>query len=412
LALRSLRWFWFGLWGLAVGLVLLLLFATLADRPFDPLALQHFPSDVLERGRQFTREARLAGAVRTLISLVAMAAFCFHPAGAALIRRLEALGGHRLWLGLAAVTAGTSIVLALLQLPLSFYLGYWHEHAYGLSKQTIGAWLADWALDLAVNVVLSWLSWLPFYWCIRRWPRGWWAPAALLNVALMGLLTFLSPLILLPMDGKVTDVTDPQVLAMVQRVADRAGVAVEKVRQIEVSTRTSRVNAMVTGMGATKQVVFYDTLLTQFRPDEIEVVMAHELSHAANHDVVVGWVLSGVADVAVLAAAAWMLRGMVGAGPLRLPAPHAARGLALLMLMTTLCGHLASPIHNAVSRRAEVRADRFALEMTSNPKAFVGTFKKLAAGNPGDVDPPDIVEMLSHSHPSIMNRIRSANGQD
>ncbi|HLN60479.1 MAG TPA: M48 family metalloprotease, partial [Symbiobacteriaceae bacterium] len=298
--------------------------------------------------------------------------------------------------------------LAVLELPFSYYLGYLHEHAYGLSKQTPKDWLTDYLLDTAVQMLFALLSWLPLYWCMRRWQRTWWLPASVINLAFMGLLVFLSPLILLPMQGQVRDATDPQVLAMVQRIAHKAGVDVEAVKVIEVSARTSRVNAMVTGMGATKQVVFYDTLLQQFKPAEIEVVMAHEMSHAIEHDVVKGWLLSGLADTGILLVTAWMLRGMVGVGPMHLPTPYAARGLALVMLLTTLFGQVTAPVHNAVSRMAEVKADRFALQMTGNPTAFIGTFKKLAAGNPGDVDPPAVVEMLSHTHPSIMNRIRSA----
>jgi STE24 endopeptidase len=410
-AAPALRRFWFILWGLAVALPVALLVATLPHRPFDQQTLAHFPLQVLERGRQFSREARMAGTVQNLLSLSAMLWLCFHQAGARLLGWLERLGCGRLWLGLAAVATGMTLFLAAIELPLAFYLGYAHEKAYGLTQQTAAGWLADHLLNEAVNLGLMLLFWVPLYWLIRRWPRTWWAPATIFNIALSGLLVFLSPLVLLPMQGKVAPVKDPQVLAMIEHLAGRAGVEVEAVNEIQVSSRTSRVNAMVTGLGLTKQVVFYDTLLQQFRPAEVEVVMAHELAHAVNRDVATGWLLSGAAEAFMLGAAAWVLRGMVGKGSLQLPTPHAARGLAMFVLLTALMGQVTAPIHNAVSRRMEVRADRFALEMTRNPTAFIGTFKKLAAGNPSDVDPPALVEWLSHSHPSIMNRIRTATEQ-
>jgi STE24 endopeptidase len=140
----------------------------------------------------------------------------------------------------------------------------------------------------------------------------------------------------------------------------------------------------------------------------VEVVMAHELAHAAHQDVLTGWLASGVGEVLVLCVVAWALRGMVGAGPLRLAAPHSPRGLAMLLLLMTLIGEVTGPVHSIISRRAETRADRFALAVTGKPWAFVSGFKKLADGNPGDVDPSPVVEFLSYSHPSITNRLRAA----
>jgi len=263
-----------------VGLILLLLFATLPERPLSLDALAHFPADLLARGRRFSREARLAATLRDLVALGAMLWLCFHSAGVRWLQRLEGLGRGRLWPGLAAVFAGITALSALAELPFSFYLGYVHEHAYGLSRLTAGQWLADWTVQLALHFGLSLLIWLPMYWLIRRWPRGWWVPAVALNVAFAAMLPLLTPVLLLPMEGKLVDVQDPQTLAMVRRVADRAGVPVERVRQLQVSGRTSRANAMVTGLGPTKQVIFYDTLLRQFTPAEVEVVMAHELARS------------------------------------------------------------------------------------------------------------------------------------
>ncbi|HWI51352.1 MAG TPA: M48 family metalloprotease [Symbiobacteriaceae bacterium] len=407
----ALRRCWLLLWLLAVAGICLLLFAVLRDRPYDDLALQHFSREVLARGRQFSREARIAGTARDLAALGAMLWLCFHRTGARLTVRLERLGRGRLWLGLIAVAAGMTLLLALVRLPFSFYLGYWHERAYDLTRQRPAQWLAEYLQGVGLQMAVTLLLWLPLYWLIRHWPRGWWAPAALLNVTLTGLLVVASPLLFLPMQGKVVQVTDPRLVGMVERIANQAGLEVAEVRELKVSDRTSRVNAMVTGLGKTRQVVFFDTLLAGFKPDEVEVVVAHEMAHAIHQDVATGWLLDGLLETGTLLAAAWMLRTMVGVGPLRMANPHAARGLALLMLFTTLVGEVTGPLHNAVSRQMEVRADRFALETTRNPDAFIRTFKKLAAGNVADVDPPALVELLSATHPSIINRIRAAETQ-
>lgn len=404
----AVRRFWLVLYTLAAGLVLLLLFLTLAERPFHATALRHFSLETLNAGRQFSREVRVAVTLNFFATLALLLWLCFRPGGAALMRRLEAMGRRRLWAGVLAVAAGLTVLSYLVDLPFAYYLDFWHERAYGLSNQTLGDWFAEQGKSLLMALVTAVLLYLPMFWMIRRWPRGWWLPASFLNFALTGILVFLTPVLVIPMFYERIPVEDPAVYGMIQRLAVRAGVQVESVSEIRVSAETSRVNAMVTGLGPTRQVILYDTLLQQFTPEEVEVVVAHELSHAANRDVTVAWLLEGVGNTMVLGAAAWVLRRSVGEGPLDLPAPHAPRALALLMLLFTLAGQISAPLDNTITRRAEVRADRFALTVTGNPEAYVAAFKKLASGNPSDVDPHPVVEFLDHSHPSITNRIRLA----
>jgi len=404
----SLRRFWLVLYTLAAGLVLLLLFLTLADRSFHPAALRHFSPEVLTTGRQFSREAQVAITLNFFATVALMLWLCFRPGGAALLRRLEAAGRGRFWVTVLAVTAGLTVLSFLVDLPFAYYLSFWHERAYGLSRQSFPDWLGEQGKSLLLGLVTAPLAYLPIFWMIRRWPRRWWIPASLLNFALTGIWVLLTPVLVIPMYYELHPVQDPALHSMIQRLAGRAGVEVEAISEIRVSGETSRVNAMVTGLGPTHQVILYDTLLQRFTPEEVEVVMAHELAHAAHRDVMAGWVLDGLGNAMILWVAAWMLRRSVGVAPLNLPAPHAPRALALLMLLFTLAGQLSAPLENAFSRRTEVRADRFALTVTGNPEAYVSAFKKLASGNPMDVDPHPWVEFLDYSHPSITSRIRLA----
>jgi STE24 endopeptidase len=404
----AVRRFWLVLWTVAVGLILLLCFATLRQRPFDPEAVRHFPLAVLERGRQFSREVSIAATIRSLLSLGLMLALCFHPVGTRVLRWLERQGRGRFWLALICVALGVTLLTSLVELPFSFYLGHLHEKAYGLSRQSAAGWFADYGKHMLLSLALSLPLWIPLYWLMRRWPRGWWLPGAAFNIAVSGLFVLIYPVVIMPLFNHMSPVKDPQIAAMIHGLANRAQVRVEAISEMKVSDKTSRVNAMVTGLGPTKLVILLDTLLQQFSRDEVEVVMAHELAHAAYQDVVVGWLASGAGEVAVLCIVAWALRGMVGVGPLRLAAPHSPRGLAVLLLLFSLIGEVTSPVQNIISRRAETRADRFAITVTGKPQAFVSSFKKLAAGNPGDVDPPPLVEFLSYSHPSIINRLRAA----
>lgn len=407
----ALKGLWTLLLAVGTGLILLLLFATLEPRPLDGEALNYFPEALLEQGRRFAREARLAASLKTLASLGALALLCFHPAGTRLLARWEARGRGRWPRQVAWVAVGAGAVTAAVELPFAYYLGYAHERAYGLTRQSAWAWLGDHLLGEAVGLVISVLLWLALYALIRRSPRRWWAGASLVMAGYSLLLAVLYPVLLLPLFHPVRPVTDPQVLAMIQGLADRAGVRVEKVAELRVGEESSRINAMVAGIGPTKQVLLYDTLLRELSPAEVEAVLAHELSHAVHGDLFRGWALQAVLNAAAMGLAAWMLGAMRDVPPLGLKAPHAPRGLALLMLFLSLCDIAGGPAQAALSRRAEVRADRYALELTQNPRALVQSFQKLARANPGDASPPPLVELLSYSHPSIMRRIRAAEGR-
>jgi len=402
---------WTVLLALGLGLILLLLFATLEERPPDGEALNYFPAALLEQGRRFAREARLAASLKALASLGALSLLCFHPAGARLLGWLEARGRGRWWRQVAWVAVGVAAVTALVELPFDYYLGHAHERVYGLTRQSVWAWLGDHLLGLAIGTAVSALLWLALYVLIRRSPRRWWAGASLVMAGYSLLLAALYPVLLLPLFHPVRPVTDPQVLEMIRGLAGRAGVRVEKVAELRVGDESSRINAMVAGIGPTKQVLLYDTLLRELSPAEVEAVLAHELSHAVHGDLFRGWALQAALNAAAMCLAAWMLRAMRDVAPLGLKAPHAPRGLALLMLFLSLCDIAGGPAQAALSRRAEVRADRYALELTQNPRALVQSFQKLARANPGDVAPPPLVELLSHSHPSIMRRIRAAEGR-
>lgn len=393
---------------LGVGLICLLLFATLEQRPLDPEALRHFPAELLERGRRFSREARLVSTLQSLASLAVMFWLCFHPFGTRLLAKWEGLGRGRLWRELLWVAAGTALLTSLVELPFAYYLGHLHEKAYGLTRQTAQGWLTDHLAGLVIQMLLSMLFWLPLYWLIRRSPRRWWFPATAVTAAFTALLATLYPVLVMPIFNEIHPVSDPQVVAMIERLADRAGVEVEMVNELRVSEKSTRLNAMVTGIGPTKQVILYNTLIQQMSPAEVEVVLAHELAHAVHSDILTSWFVSSATGALSLALAAWLLREMKEVAPLNLPAPHAARGLALLILFFTLFDTAAAPIQNIVSRRMEVRADRFALSLTQNPRAVVSSFQKLAMANPSDVAPPALVEFLNHSHPSILNRIKQA----
>jgi STE24 endopeptidase len=189
----------------------------------------------------------------------------------------------------------------------------------------------------------------------------------------------------------------------VLELAERAGVDVGEVYEMDASRRTTAANAYVTGLGRTKRVVLYDTLLEDFTPAETRMVVAHELGHVHHHDVRNGliWVAI-VAPFGMWAAALLAERLAPRGGELGPRAvPAVALSLAILVPAITM-------ISNQLSRDVEQRADAFSLELTRDPATLIEFQQRIAVKNVSDPDPPGLARFLLGSHPTTVERIGMA----
>ncbi|MFJ9691156.1 M48 family metalloprotease [Kitasatospora sp. NPDC101183] len=344
--------------------------------------------------------ARLAGLALTL-------ALGLTPAGAGLV---TAVGG---WFGgswAAEVLAGAAALVLLGQaLRLPFSAGARSVRArYGLVTQ---GW-AGWALDALRGLGLTLALVLPLalaLFALTGWsPRHWWLPAAGGAALLTAALSFLHPLLIEPVFNRFTPMPESELRSALLALADRDGVRVRDVLVADASRRTTALNAYVSGFGATRRIVAYDTLLSTAAPREVELVVAHELGHVKHRDVPLGTAL-GAAGAAVAVALLGLLAGwrplLDAAGAADAADP---RALPLLAALAALLGALSGPAQCAVSRRIEARADRHALELTGDVEQFVAMQRRLAVANVADVDPPRVLELLFATHPSATRRIAAA----
>jgi STE24 endopeptidase len=191
-------------------------------------------------------------------------------------------------------------------------------------------------------------------------------------------------------------------------MAQRDGVPVRDVLVADASRRTRAVNAYVSGFGPTRRIVVYDTMLTEATPDEVVSVVAHELGHAKDNDVLTGTVIgalgTGAAVIVLYLLGSWagLLRS---AGVTSIGEP---RAIALLIAVSTLAGLAAAPAQAFVSRRIEARADAHALALTGDPATFEAMQRRLGSVNLSDPDPPAWEHVLFGSHPSTVERMAAA----
>jgi STE24 endopeptidase len=323
-----------------------------------------------------------------------------------LVDRVASLPGG--WLArTAAVAAIVAASVAVIALPLAFVRGYSIQKAWHLSNQNVGAWLVDQAKGFGLSLVFAAIAALAFFAVVRWLPRWWWLVGAASFTALTALLVFLFPVVIAPLFNRFTVLDDPALTARVRTLAERAGVQVDQVLVADASKRSNAENAYVAGIGATKQVVLYDTLLEGQNEDETMFVVAHELGHEAEGHVIKGLAISAIGLFAGFAALWWLAKGglLAWAGAASITD---LRVLPALLLFALVAGLVTQPIQNAVSRSFEARADDIAFSLIDDPEPAVRAFRRLAISNIADLRPPAPAVWFFYSHPPIADRIAAA----
>jgi STE24 endopeptidase len=305
---------------------------------------------------------------------------------------------------------GAALVLFLLlqvvELPFAFYQGYRLEHRFGLSTQRRAQWWTDYAKGAALSGAFAIVAASLVYGAMRWAPAWWWAVSAFAAVAALIGLVHLAPVLLLPLFYSFKPLDRPVLVSRLLTLAARARTRVVGVYEWALSAHTRKANAALTGMGRTRRILLSDTLLESYSDDEIEVILAHELSHHVHHDLWRGLALQAAMIVAGFFVAYLALDAL--AVPLRLGGVDDPAGLPLLLIVAGVCSTAWLPLTNALSRAHERRADRYALDITGHPDAFISAMKRLAQQNLAEEFPSAVARWFFYSHPPIRERVEAA----
>jgi STE24 endopeptidase len=301
------------------------------------------------------------------------------------------------WLGDAAVWAVVvPAAVGIACLPLDLWRGFLRERRFGLSTQTLRGWLADRAKAEAIELVLAAAVWGAAIALVHAFPRWWPLPAAAALALFVLVMSFIAPVVLEPVFNRFRPLEDVRLAADLRALAERAGVPVRDVLVADASRRTTRTNAYVSGLGPTRRVVVWDTLLAEAGEPELKLIIAHELGHRRDRHVLKGTLLAMGGAVAVVLIL-WAALGT--------PVPSDFPRAALLVTGVEL---LTLPVLAAISRRWERAADRCSLELTGDRDAFVRAHVSLARKNLSDLDPPRLAYLMLFTHPTPPERIAHA----
>jgi Zn-dependent protease with chaperone function len=308
----------------------------------------------------------------------------------------------RWWVQLALVAVVLATGHRLLTMPLTWLGRFWLPRRYGLLHQTFGRWLLDVVKAGLLGGVLGLMA-VEIVYALMRHTPWWWLWGAAVFLVGYALLALIAPIWLVPLFYRLTPLADGPLKKRLLALAERVGVPVTGIWVVDQSRKSRTANAAVTGLGRTRRILLFDTLLNEFALDEVEAVVAHELAHQLHGDIRRGLVVQGALTLVTFWVANQALHQ--GARLLALDGPTDPAGLPFFGLVLLVVSLVALPMANAWSRHVEWGADRFALRTIPDPGAFAGAIERLAGLNLAERDPHPLEEFFFYSHPSIGRRI-------
>jgi len=290
--------------------------------------------------------------------------------------------------------------------PLSYYYDFVLPHRYGLSKQALASWLKDKVKASGLELLLGLCLVIIVYWLIGNLPALWWLAAAVIMFLVSLILTWLTPTFLIPLFFKLKPLEEGGLKEKLVNLARKAGVDIAECLTMNLSSKATTANAMLSGWGKSRRIIFSDTLLQGYSWDEIEVTLAHELGHRLHHDIPK---LIGI-QAATFLLAFYLANLALRAGVVlfSLQGISDIAGLPWLILVLAMLILALQPALNWYNRRVEIEADETALALSNNPQAFIGLMTKLTDQNLTEAEPSRWAKLLFYDHPTYNERVKLA----
>jgi STE24 endopeptidase len=377
-------------------------------RPRAPPAFPYeFDPEARLKARRYERGSRRIGLVfRTLVPLAFAALFWASGASRWLAdAAARATGGSVLAADTLYIVV-FALAFAALTLPFAYYSGHLREKRWGMTRRRARDFAADSLKSVLLGVAFALALLLPFFFLARRFELWWLAASGVYALYLVFSYAVL-PNLILPVFYKLEPLPDGELKAAILDVASRSGAPpIREVAVMAESAKSPRANAFIHGLGATRRIVLYDTLIADFHPREVRFTIAHEVAHLAHRDVPRSFAIA----VALVAPEMWLLSlALAGTqGWFGVAGAHDLAVVPLLLLVASGINFLDGVAFSSLSRRQEARADASALEVTQDPLACESMMKRLCDRNLIDESPNPLVERLLYTHPAPARRIQAA----
>jgi len=302
--------------------------------------------------------------------------------------------------------ASLSALTNLLRIPFSLYGTFVIEDRYGFNTKTFRVWVNDLLKSLALSALLGGLLLWLFLTLVIRGGNAWWVWAWILMGAFELLMIWLYPVIIAPLFNKFEPIANNELEVQIRTLMEKAGLRAKGVFRMDASKRSKHTNAYFTGIGKSKRIVLFDTLLEAHTGEEILAVLAHELGHWKKKHVHKQLILAEILSLAGFYVVAKLLNWPLMYQTFGFPEPIPYVGLFLMGALFSPLGYFAQPLASAISRKFEREADDFTLTMIQRAEPMVSALKRLAADNLANLNPHPIYAWFYYSHPPLVERIK------
>ncbi|AQW32259.1 M48 family metallopeptidase (plasmid) [Ralstonia syzygii subsp. celebesensis] len=342
------------------------------------------------------------------------------PVQATLLIALTLLGGlnwlNQAWLSVfgpgyaygVALIASVVVISSLVELPFSLYSQFVVEERFGFNRMTWKLWLADSLKGLTVGIALGLPLLLAVLWLMHSMGELWWLYTWLVWMAFTLFVQAIYPNVIAPLYNKFTPLEGGEMRTRIEGLLKRCGFASKGLFVMDGSRRSAHGNAYFSGFGATKRIVFFDTLLARLDAPEMEAVLAHELGHFKRHHITKRIAVMFVLSLGLLALLGWLMTRTwfylgLGVAP-NLLADNHALALMLFFLVLPVFMFFISPLASLSSRKHEFEADAFAAQH-ADASRLVSALVKLFQDNASTLTPDPIYSAFYYSHPTASQRV-------
>mgnify|MGYP006277506095 CR=1 FL=1 len=295
----------------------------------------------------------------------------------------------------------------LLSIPFSAYQNFVIEEKYGFNKMTAKIFITD----LIKSALLSVIMGIPILYAVLtffyKFPDFGWLYIWVFLTIVQIVLVYIAPRVIMPLFNKFSPLEDEELKEKIFKYAAEHNFKIKGIYKMDGSKRSSKANAYFTGLGSTKRIVLFDTLLQHHTNNEILTILAHEMGHFKNKHILKNFLISFLNSGLMLFILNLFLKNEQLFNAFKMENVSIYASLILFGFLYSPISTIISILTNALSRKFELEADRFAVETTNMKADFIKALKRLSAKNLSNLTPPKIKIILKFSHPPVIKRIKN-----
>lgn len=308
--------------------------------------------------------------------------------------------------------AALAVISGIAGLPFDLYHTFVLERKYGFSTITWKLWLIDLAKSLIISAVLMAIIVSALMAFITYLPKIWWFWGWAFFTAFQMVLLWLYPVLIAPLFNKFEPLKDDELKEKITALLNKAGLQAKGVYQVDEGKRSKHTNAYFTGIGKTKRIVLYDTLLSSHTREEIVSVLAHEIGHWKKKHILKQLAFMIIASLILFYVVYWIVGWPLLYSAFGIVRTPVYAGLFLVSIYFASAGFFLSPLGAAVTRRFEREADRMAFALTGTAQPMINALKRLAKDNLSNLHPHPWYVRFYYSHPPLAERIEYLQAMD